>query len=184
MEGKTSKFMTIAVEIMLLVLIIAIVIGLATKGKTKITEGSTALDSTMDSVNFSQYELYTNSYQSGSTVIRLINSTMSDSTVSILVSTKDGCNYIYNSEAYDADTFKQLTNRATLLTTTDSVKPEDNNADAAVIRDAPSELKNASGYDITAGLDTKGYISANVQFYCTAQYDINDNLRVLTFVQQ
>lgn len=171
MHSTATDFIKTAVTILIVVMLVAIIISIVNRGRAATNEGVETLDAVMGDIGFSQYEIYADTKQGGKDAIRLINSIMKDDTMAVLVSTLDGKNYYYSASPFNEALDGQLTGKPT-LNSTESIET------------APAVLIANDSFNVNAPLDTPGYISAKSKFYCTAQHDINGNLRRITFVQQ
>ena len=103
---------------------------------------------------------------------------------------KDGSNYVYNSVNVGKATatvlsLSSLTGMPTYDASGKAFAVEDaTEGSAAVIAGAPSTLMCSTGYDVSADVNTTGYISRTATFVCSVQKDINGNVRRLTYVQK
>ena len=186
------KFVLLAVGVIFVAILIANAVSLYTTGKSLLDMGKNLLHantSTFTEVGKTQYE---DSSVNGSQVVELIKQYWVDSNeVAICVCTKDGTDIMYD---YSGDTYKQL-NDLTGFPTSDAK----GNA-LAGLDQLNSRILQCSIGEKSAGVTTfdsnlgykepkqhggKGVINRTSGiFKGKVQYDVNDNIRCITFVQQ
>lgn len=187
------KYLLLAVSLIIAAVFIANVVSLYTTGKSLLDNGKSLINentSTFTDVDKTQYE---GSTVNGSQVADLIKKYWADSnTVAICVCTKDGTNIMYD---YSGSTYAEL-NNLTGFPTNDAA----NNALASAISSGSgtSKIKQCSmsrhadvdTYDANTGYKDSatpcaGYINRSTGiFKGKVQYDVNNNIRCITLIQQ
>ena len=180
------KFVLLAVGIIIVAVLVINGLSLLTTGKNMFDLGMGMLtDSTaeLSETNFTQYE---NSTIDGGRVTALIKKYWSaDNMICICVSTKDGANIMYDHDGAIIPTIADLKG----FPTVDAKKqPFASNAATSIIGCKFGDTSVAT-YDENTGygandLGALGYINRNAPFKGSIQRDQNDNIRVITFVQQ
>lgn len=184
------KLVQIGAAVLVTVLLIGVIVTVASEGKDTFSTGNDQLVDQTSSLSTGKYDINNNSVQAGGSVIQMINSTFREENLEVLVCTKDGNNYVYNSVLLDAKGKIISTDSLTGMPTYDATGKPFNKADAgtgksvAAITKASDKLMCSTGYDSSADVSTAGYIASTSIFNCTVQKDVNGNVRRLTYVQK
>lgn len=188
-----------AVGILIFVIVLSINLSTVNTGKDAYNTGNDALTSSLSKLSSTEYDMYEGTTQLGTSVIRLINSTIRDEDIEILVCTKDGSNYVYNTKGVEpfgttksSTVYKTITDESSSSFLTNMVATDacGNAFDSvATVSLAPrgttdTDLLNSAGYNTRASLTTSGYISTSASFSCSVQRDINGTVRRITCVQE
>jgi hypothetical protein len=184
--GNVLKWLTLAVSLLIVVILIVNVFGIQKTGKQLFDTGMDMLTENTAGLSESNYTQYDGSTVDGRRVIDLIkNNWVADNTVSICVCTKDGNNIMYD---HDGVVFGSIADLKGFPTVDARNQPFANNVSTV----KGCTITNNSGiatYDVNTGygdanLNAAGYINASAPFKGSIQRDGNDNIRVITFIQK
>ncbi len=189
--SKGNKIIEVAGGVLLLVILLGIGFGLAKKGQDTYSSANAEMTNSLSAMATSQYDSYNGTSETGEGVRRTISELFNNEDIEVLVSCKDGSNYVYNSINLGKSTATVIALDAlTGMPTYDAAGNAFAKADvgatgkAAAISGAPATLMCSTGYNTNASVSTIGYVSATATFECSVQKDINGNVRRLTYIQK
>lgn len=195
MHGS-NDLVKMGVGLLITVIVITAAISITNKGKSIFNQGNDGLTSAVANLSSTQYDLYDGSRLLGSEVISLINTTVRDKNIEILVCTKDGKNYVYNTNGitifgatngvlvFDESSNNFLTGLVVTDATGKSFQSGDAKVSTAPYGTDTSSLITSSGYNTSVDMLTSGYISSSSFFSSSIQKDVNGSVRRITCVQQ
>lgn len=189
--SKGNKIIEIAGGVLLLVILLGIGFGLAKKGQDTYSSANAEMTNSLSAMATSQYDSYNGTSETGEGVRRTISELFNNEDIEVLVSCKDGSNYVYNSINLGKSTatviaLDALTGMPTYDAAGNAFAKVDASASGkvAAITGAPASLMCSTGYNTNASVNTTGYVSATATFECSVQKDINGNVRRLTYIQK
>lgn len=190
MDESVVKLIVIGVSILILGVLIVFVVSLTSTGKGLFDTGNAMLNNGVAVFNDMDKTVYDGKTSAGSEVINLIKQYwVPDNTVAITVCTLDGQNVMYD---YEGSCIAQ---RATFtgFPKADARKVTFADASGTGLTGTVAECKNGATsvptYDATQGYhegasSTLGHINKSTGLFMgSIQYDQNNNIRGITFVQ-
>lgn len=94
--SNATKLILGALALIITAILVSYTMKVANTGKDLFDRGQAQLSDSLESLPSSQYATLDGSVQTGSEVIRVINSTIHDDSIEVLVCTADGQNFVYN----------------------------------------------------------------------------------------
>lgn len=189
--SRGNKIIEIAAGVLILVILLGIGFGITKKGQDTYSSANAEMTNSLSAMTTSQYDSYNGTSETGEGVRRTISELFDNEDIEVLVSCKDGSNYVYNAVNLGKSTATVIALDAlTGMPTYDAAGNAFAKADvttsskAATISGAPAALMCSTGYNTNASVNATGYISATATFECSVQKDINGNVRRLTYVQK
>lgn len=189
--SRGNKIIEIAAGVLILVILLGIGFGITKKGQDTYSSANAEMTNSLSAMTTSQYDSYDGTSETGEGVRRTISELFDNEDIEVLVSCKDGSNYVYNAINLGKSTATVIALDAlTGMPTYDAAGNAFAKADvaasgkAATISGAPATLMCSTGYNTSASVNTIGYVSATATFECSVQKDVNGNVRRLTYIQK
>lgn len=176
-----SEIIKVAVVTVLVMVLIGIGFSLMKKGQNINTKASSQMDEQLEGVEDYNMTQYDKMNIKGSEVIDVINKFFKDKDVEICISTKDGANFVYNSDGKGNVATQVCKDK---LTDIPNYTATGTDFASATLTIASTALLNTNGYIREASLSSAGYINTIASFSGSCQRDANGVVRRITFVQQ
>lgn len=97
--SNVTKLIMLAIGVLITSVVVSYAISVQQTGKDTMNTGTDQLGESISALSNSKYDVYEGTSQVGKSVVRILNDVYNDPNIEVLVCTKDGYNFVYNTAA-------------------------------------------------------------------------------------